>query len=125
MSSRKLYSKVVRSGSSDEDLGLVHGEQDRKVDGHVNWLYKYQHSLRADPRRRGNSGPARKTVYLVLAAFAHERSILIGCLLLDTIIREFSRWIQTIHLLQRLVISLKFNLVTFFIKNGARVDCLF
>ena len=35
MSSRKLYPNVVRSGSSDEDLGLVHGEQDRKIDGHV------------------------------------------------------------------------------------------
>ena len=38
MSSRKLYSNVVRSRSSDEDLGLVHGERDRKIDGHVNWL---------------------------------------------------------------------------------------
>ena len=74
---------------------------------------------------RGNSGPARKTVYFVLAAFAHERSILIGCLLLDTIIREFSGCIQTLYILQRLVVSLKFNLVTFFIKNGARIDCLF
>ena len=50
---------------------------------------------------------------IVLAAFTHERSILIGCLLLDTIIRTFSRWIQTIYLLRRLVISLKLNLVTF------------
>ena len=74
---------------------------------------------------RGNSGPARKTVYFVLAAFAHERSILISCLLLDTTIREFSGWIQTIYLLQRLVICLKFNPVTFFIKKGARIDCLF
>ena len=74
---------------------------------------------------RENSGPARKTVYFVLAVFAHERSILIGCLLLDTIIREFSRWIQAIYLLQRLVICLKLNLVTFFYKNGARIGCLF
>ena len=28
MSSRNLYSNVVRSGRSDEDLGLVLGEQD-------------------------------------------------------------------------------------------------
>ena len=28
--------------------------------------------------------------YFVLSAFAHEHSILIGCLLLDSIIREFS-----------------------------------
>ena len=46
-------------------------------------------SLRAGPRRTGNGGPSRKTVYVVLVAFAHERSILIGCLLLDIIIREF------------------------------------
>ena len=38
MSSRKLYSNVVRSGSSEEDLGLVHGEHDKKIDGRVNWL---------------------------------------------------------------------------------------
>ena len=37
MSSRKLYSNVVRSGSSDEDLDLVHGEHDREIDGLVNW----------------------------------------------------------------------------------------
>ena len=35
-----------------------------------------------------NSGPASKTRYFVLSAFAHERSILIGCLLLDSIIRS-------------------------------------
>ena len=38
MSSRKLYSNVVQSGSFEEDLGLVHSEQDRKIDGYVNWL---------------------------------------------------------------------------------------
>ena len=44
MTSRQLYSNVVRSGSSEEDLDLVHGEQDGKIDDHlqVNWLYKYQ-----------------------------------------------------------------------------------
>ena len=31
MSSGILYWNVVRSGSSDEDLGLVHGEQGRKL----------------------------------------------------------------------------------------------
>jgi hypothetical protein len=35
-----------------------------------------------------NSGPASKARYFVLSAFAHERSILIGCLLLDSIIRS-------------------------------------
>ena len=35
-----------------------------------------------------NSEPASKTRYFVLSAFAHERSILIGCLLLDSIIRS-------------------------------------
>jgi hypothetical protein len=34
-----------------------------------------------------NSGPASKARYFVLSAFAHERGILIGCLLLDSIIR--------------------------------------
>ena len=38
-----------------------------------------------------NSGPARKTRYFVLSVFAHERSILIGCLLLDSIIRSLIR----------------------------------
>ena len=38
MCSRKLYSNVVQSGSSEEDLGLVRSEQDRKIDGYVNWL---------------------------------------------------------------------------------------
>ena len=38
MSSRKFYSNVVQSGSSEEDLGFVHSEQDRKNDGYVNWL---------------------------------------------------------------------------------------
>jgi hypothetical protein len=33
-----------------------------------------------------NSGPASKDRYFVLSAFAHERGILIGCLLLDSII---------------------------------------
>jgi hypothetical protein len=41
--------------------------------------------------REKNSGPARKTRYFVLSAFAHERSILIGCLLLDSIIDHFFR----------------------------------
>ena len=35
-----------------------------------------------------NSGPASKARYFVLSAFAHERGILIGCLLLDSIIRS-------------------------------------
>ena len=35
-----------------------------------------------------NSGPASKARYFVLSAFAHERSILIDCLLLDFIIRS-------------------------------------
>jgi hypothetical protein len=35
-----------------------------------------------------NSGPASKARYFVLSAFAHERRILIGCLLLDSIIRS-------------------------------------
>ena len=70
-------------------------------------------SLIAGPRIRGNNEPARKTVYFVLAAFAHERSILIGCMLLDSIIREFARWSQTIYSLQRLSISLKLILITF------------
>ena len=87
------------------------------------WIFRCKassscsYSLRAGLRRRGNSGPARMAVYFVPAAFAHKRSILMGCLLLDTIIRKFSRWIQTIYLLQRLVISFKLNLVSFLIKN--------
>jgi hypothetical protein len=32
-----------------------------------------------------NSGPASKARYFVLSAFAHERGILMGCLLLDSI----------------------------------------
>ena len=45
LSSHKLYSNVVRSGSSDEDLGFVHGEQNRKIDGHACKLVviTYQH----------------------------------------------------------------------------------
>ena len=74
-------------------------------------------SLIAGPRIRGNSEPVRKTVYFVLAAFGHERSILIGCMLLDSIIREFARWSQTIYSLQRLSISLKLNLITFLDKK--------
>jgi hypothetical protein len=35
-----------------------------------------------------NSGPASKARYFVLSAFAHEGGILIGCLLLDSIIRS-------------------------------------
>ena len=35
-----------------------------------------------------NSGPASKARYFVLSEFAHERGILIGCLLLDSIIRS-------------------------------------
>ena len=61
-----------------------------------------------------NSGPASKARYFVLSAFAHERSILIGCLLLDSIIRSVI-----------LSISLKFeNWSLFSIKNGTRTDCL-
>ena len=32
MASGQLYLNVVRSGSSEEDLDLVHGEQDGKID---------------------------------------------------------------------------------------------
>jgi hypothetical protein len=35
-----------------------------------------------------NSGPASKARFFVLSAFPHKRSILIGCLLLDSIIRS-------------------------------------
>ena len=45
-------------------------------------------SLPAGQWMGGNSGPARKTLNFVLAAFTHKHSILIGCLLLDSIIRE-------------------------------------
>ena len=38
MSSRKLYLNAVQCGSSEEDLGFLHSEQDRKIDGYVNWL---------------------------------------------------------------------------------------
>ena len=58
-------------------------------------------SLRAGLRMGGNSGPARQILYFALAAFAHEHSSLIGCLLLDSIIS------RTIYLLQRLSINLE------------------
>ena len=57
----------------------------------------------------GNSGPTRN-------AFAHERGILIGCLLLDSILENF----QTIYLLQRLSISLKLDLITFFDQKRSK-----
>ena len=49
-------------------------------------------SPRAGPGK--NSGPASKTRYFVLSAFTHERSILIGCLLLDSVIRSVIRHMQ-------------------------------
>jgi hypothetical protein len=49
---------------------------------------KLEYLARVQAHRGKNSGPASKTRYFVLSAFAHERSILIGCLLLDSIIRS-------------------------------------
>jgi hypothetical protein len=50
------------------------------------WM-PYQKVARVQAQGK-NSGPASNTRYFVLSAFAHERSILIGCLLLDSIIRS-------------------------------------
>jgi hypothetical protein len=60
----------------------------------------YTHAVaRVQAHRGKNSWPASKTRYFVLSAFAHERSILIGCLLLDSIIKSVSSNIEAVRAL--------------------------
>ncbi|CAB4001001.1 NACHT, LRR and PYD domains-containing 12-like isoform X1, partial [Paramuricea clavata] len=58
-----------------------------------------------------DSGPASKARYFVLSAFAHERGILIGCLLLDSIIRSVIHHKGSRYSLDKLKIR---KLITFF-----------